>query len=70
MIDPRTYIAFGGAASQASTRQVQVDTYYIANPKLAAEKSKNLSLGFVWDVVPQLSIKADVWKIDVSDKIA
>ncbi|NDH32790.1 MAG: TonB-dependent receptor, partial [Betaproteobacteria bacterium] len=70
VIDPRTYIAFGGAASQASTRQVQVDTYYIANPKLAAEKSKNLSLGFVWDVVPQLSIKADVWKIDVSDKIA
>ncbi len=70
VIDPRTYIAFGGAASQASTRQVQVDTYYIANPKLAAEKSKNWSLGFVWDVVPQLSIKADVWKIDVSDKIA
>ncbi|NBT99239.1 MAG: TonB-dependent receptor, partial [Betaproteobacteria bacterium] len=44
--------------------------YYIANPNLSAEKSKNWSLGFVWDVMPQLSIKADLWNIDVTDKIA
>jgi iron complex outermembrane receptor protein len=70
VIDPRTYIAFGGAAAQANSRQVQVDTYYIANPNLSAEKSKNWSLGFVWDVMPQVSLKADLWNIDVTDKIA
>ncbi len=70
VIDPATYVAFGGAAADASTKQVQVDTYYIANPDLSSEKSENASIGVVWDATDKISLKADYWKVKITDKIS
>lgn len=70
VIDPATYVAFGGAAADANTKQVQVNTYFIANPDLSSEKSENASIGLVWDATDKISVKADYWKIKITDKIA
>jgi iron complex outermembrane receptor protein len=70
VIDPATYVAFGGDPALATTDDVQVDTYYVANPELSSEKSENASVGVVWDVTDKISVKADYWKIKITDKIA
>jgi len=70
VIDPVTYVAFGGKPADANTKQVQVDTYFIANPDLSSEKSENASIGVVWDATDKISLKADYWQIKITDKIA
>lgn len=70
VIDPATYVAFGGKPADANTKQVQVDTYFIANPDLSSEKSENASIGVVWDATDKISLKADYWQIKITDKIA
>jgi iron complex outermembrane receptor protein len=70
VIDPATYVAFGGMPADANTKQVQVDTYFIANPDLSSEKSENASIGVVWDATDKISVKADYWQIKITDKIA
>jgi iron complex outermembrane receptor protein len=70
VIDPATYVAFGGKPADANTKQVQVDTYFIANPDLSSEKSENASIGVVWDATDKVSLKADYWQIKITDKIA
>ena len=70
VIDPATYVAFGGKPADANTKQVQVDTYFIANPDLSSEKSENASIGVVWDATDKISVKADYWQIKITDKIA
>jgi len=77
VIDPVTCINFGGAtggglpAAQdcALGRQVQVDSYTAANGALKSEKSKQYSIGAVWDATSYLSFKADFANIKISDKL-
>lgn len=67
VVDPRTCQAFGGI--NCTRTQVQVDTYFIANPTLKSEQSDQYSLGFVWDVTRSLNIKADYWNTKIDDTI-
>jgi iron complex outermembrane receptor protein len=67
--DERTALAIGIPAANAATTPIQVDTYYVANSQLSSEKSKNYNLGLVFDATERISIKADYWSIDISDKI-
>lgn len=67
VVDPRTCTAFGG--SDCNRTQVQVDTYFIANPTLKSEQSDQYSLGFVWDVTRNVNVKADYWNTKIDDTI-
>jgi iron complex outermembrane receptor protein len=67
--DAATALAIGIPADKAASTPIQVDTYYIANSKLSSEKSKNYNLGLVFDATDRISVKADYWSIDISDKI-
>lgn len=49
--------------------QIQRDTFFVANPELKSEKSNQFSLGAVWDVNPNLSLKADYWSVKIKDVI-
>lgn len=76
VIDPRTCIAFGGpnggvppAQDCNIGRQVQVDSYTAANKSLKSEKSKQFSIGAVWDATSYLSFKADYANIKIKDKL-
>lgn len=69
VVDPRTCVAFGGTAAQCVNEDVQVDTYDQANAALDSEKSKQFSLGLVWDVIPAVSLKVDYWRVKVDDAI-
>lgn len=51
-------------------QQVQVDTWYIANPSLASEQSTQFSVGVVWDVTDWLNFSVDYWNIEVEDSIS
>ena len=49
--------------------EVQVDTYFIANPGLGSEQSDQWSVGAVWDATDWLDLSLDVWGIKVEDNI-
>lgn len=70
VLDPATCIAFGGPpATCGTTTLVQVDSYDQANSQLDSEKSKQFTLGAVWDVTPTFSVKADYWNTKITDQI-
>jgi iron complex outermembrane receptor protein len=83
VFDPVTCRAFGGQGSVLApqtpglapaddcdvAKLVQVDSYSGANPQLDSEKSKQWSLGAVWDPLEWLSVKADYWNIKIDDVI-
>jgi iron complex outermembrane receptor protein len=56
-------------AGQCSTREIR--SLSGGNPDLKPETSKSYGLGFAWDVdfVEGLSVTADYWNFEVSDKI-
>jgi len=47
----------------------QVNTFTIANPALDSEKSKQFSIGGLWDATNWLSFKADYWRVKIEDQI-
>lgn len=75
VLDPRTCVAFGGATTGEDEdncnvgKQVQVNTYTAANSALKSEKSKQWSVGAVWDATSYLSLKADYASIEIQDKL-
>lgn len=77
VFDPTTCLAFGGQTGGTLTaandcnrgKLVQVETYILSNPSLSSEKSRQFSIGAVWDPQPWLSTKADYSMIKVTDKI-
>lgn len=70
VLDPVTCVAFGGDPDDCKKDQVQVDTYFQANPDLKSEKSTQFSIGGTFDPVEWLSIKADYWNIKIKDTIS
>ncbi|KAF1703475.1 TonB-dependent receptor plug domain-containing protein [Pseudoxanthomonas kaohsiungensis] len=64
--DPRTC----AAVNQPATCQLQVDTYFIANPSLASEQSDQYSIGVVYDPVDWLDLSLDYYNITVEDTIS
>ncbi len=69
VIDPRSCAVLGTPGADCTQEDIQVDTYYIANPALDSEKSTQFSLGGVWDITPTFSIKADYWNVEIEDQI-
>lgn len=50
--------------------EVQVDTYYIANPTLKSEQSTQWSLGVVYDPTDWLDLSLDYYNIEIEDNIS
>lgn len=62
--DPRTC-----AVLPCSDGVIQRDTYFTANPSLSSEQSKQFSIGALWDVTSNFSVKADYWSVDITNVI-
>lgn len=70
VVDPRHCAADGGfTPAQCQTTEFQINGLHISNPALKSEKSKQWSMGAVWDVMPNLSLKLDVWHTKIHDVI-
>ncbi len=72
-IDLRHCIADGGftpAVCAADRPVFQINGLVISNPALTSEKSTQFSFGGVWDVTPQLSLKADFWSTKINGVIS
>jgi iron complex outermembrane receptor protein len=50
--------------------QVQVDTYFIANPQLTSEHSDQFSVGVVYDPTDWLDLSLDYYNIKIEDNIS
>jgi iron complex outermembrane receptor protein len=64
--DPQSCVALG----QPSTCQLQVDTFFQANPNLASEQSEQWSVGVVYDPTEWLDLSLDYYSIEVEDTIS
>ncbi|MFY2762936.1 TonB-dependent receptor plug domain-containing protein [Arenimonas sp. MALMAid1274] len=64
--DPQSCVALG----QPSTCQLQVDTFFAANPDLDSENSTQYSVGVVWDPLEWLDISVDYYNIEVENSIS
>ncbi len=70
VVDPRHCAADGGfTAAECTSEEFQINGLHIANPNLKSEKSTQFSLGFVWDVTPAFSVKADYWDTQIKNTI-
>jgi iron complex outermembrane recepter protein len=58
------------ALNEPATCQLQVDTYFQANPNLASEQSKQFSVGVVYDPFEWMDVSLDYWNIEVEDTIS
>ncbi len=71
VVDPRHCAADGGfTTTQCKSEEFQINGLHIANPGLKSEKSKQWSLGGVWDITPEFSIKADYWNTQITNVIS
>ncbi|UWX04365.1 hypothetical protein H1235_04480 [Pseudoxanthomonas sp. NC8] len=55
--------------SDGDPDDVQVDTYFIANPQLSSEQSSQFSFGVVYDPTDWLDLSLDYYNITVEDNI-
>lgn len=69
VVDPATCVIFGGTPAQCQTAAVQVDTYYVANPDLSSEQSKQYSFGVAYDPTDWLNFTADYYNIEIENRI-
>lgn len=58
------------ALSQPSSCQLQVDTFFQANPDLLPEESSQYSVGVVYDPFEWLDLSLDYYNIEVKDTIS
>ena len=63
--DPVTCLALSGSATQPC----QVNAYYIANPDLSAENSRQISTGIAVNVTDDINLSVDYYDITISDRI-
>lgn len=63
--DPGSCFALG----EPTNCQLQVDTFFSANPDLASEQSKQFSIGVVYDPFEWLDMSLDYWNIEIDDLI-
>jgi iron complex outermembrane receptor protein len=63
--DPQSCVAL----SAPPTCSLQVDTFFIANPDLQPEESKQFSVGFVYDPFEWLDLSVDYYNIEVENTI-
>lgn len=71
VVDPRHCAADGGfTTEECKSEEFQINGLHISNPNLKSEKSKQWSLGGVWDITPEFSIKADYWNTEINNVIS
>ena len=72
VVDMRHCLADGGftQAECDKSPEFQINGLHISNPQLKSEKSKQWSLGGVWDITPEFSIKADYWNTQINNVIS
>jgi len=63
--DAQSCVALG----QPTNCQLQVDTYFQANPQLESEQSTQFSVGAVWDPLEWLDFSVDYYAIEVENTI-
>lgn len=63
--DPGSCFALG----QPTSCQLQVDTFFSANPDLSSEQSEQFSVGVVYDPTEWLDMSLDYWNIEIDDVI-
>jgi len=64
--DPQSCVSLG----EAPTCQLQVDTFFLANPDLSSETSEQFSIGFVYDPFEWLDMSLDYYDITVNNTIS
>lgn len=71
VVDPRHCAADGGfTTEECLSQEFQINGLAISNPNLKSEKSKQWSLGAVWDITPSLSVKVDYWNTKIDNVIS
>ncbi|KFN47345.1 hypothetical protein N790_07925 [Arenimonas malthae CC-JY-1] len=68
--EPVNDAASCAALGEPSTCQLQVDTYFQANPNLESEQSTQFSIGAVWDPLEWLDVSLDYYNIEIENTIA
>jgi len=68
--EPVNDAASCAALGEPTSCQLQVDTYFQANPNLASEQSTQYSVGFVWDPLEWLDVSVDYYNIEVENTIS
>ena len=68
--EPVNDAASCAALGEPSTCQLQVDTYFQANPNLASEQSTQFSVGAVWDPLEWLDLSVDYYNIEIENTIS
>lgn len=63
--DPQSCAALG----EPTTCQLQVNTFFQANPELESEQSRQFSVGAVWDPLEWLDFSIDYYAIEVENTI-
>ena len=72
-IDQRHCVAdgsFTAAQCTANRPPFQINGLVISNPALTSEKSTQYAFGGVWDITPQISVKADYWNTKIDGVIS
>ena len=69
VVDVPTCVAFGGAPADCADSEIQVDTFYVANPSIASEQSKQWALGFAADPTDWFNLTMDYRNIEIQDRI-
>lgn len=66
-----TYAAFCAAHGNNAyaTSPFSVGLTNVGNPKLSPERSENITLGAIFEPIPNLSFTIDLWRIKVRDQI-
>ncbi|AKK66373.1 TonB-dependent receptor [Xanthomonas translucens pv. undulosa] len=57
------------SAACSSAHEYQTFSTQSSNPLLEEEKGKSTTLGFVWDVLPTLSLSADYYRIELQGRV-
>lgn len=58
-----------GLGAQCPTGNVQYNVYAGGNPDLKPEKSRQWTLGAVWEPTDSVSLGADLWQVKIEDSI-
>ena len=67
--EPVTDAQSCAALGEPANCQLQVDTFFQANPNLASEQSTQFSVGAVWDPLEWLDFSVDYYAIEVENTI-
>jgi len=57
-------------AKYCESSATQLEVFQGGNPKLEPEKAKQWSIGTVWEATPYLSLKMDLWNVEIRNAVS